>query len=197
MRARVTNGSHQDDSLIVPGQAIGRLRLGDTRENVLKLFPFKPNIDQESLTEGCGVEYLWVDLENAQRVNVFVRLQNTRVFQIESATTRYRTATGIKVYDSPIMVRSKYSDLRAYGLLHNSAEALGGGPLIFWVDWTKGLAFCFAATRRGKYERYLYSIIVFEPGGKFCPSGESNDSPDWRELAPYSLEVAGDRPLKN
>jgi hypothetical protein len=70
--------------------------------------------------------------------------------------------------------------------------AFGGGSLIYWIDWSKGLAFFFASTR-DTHQRYLYSIIVFKPGGKFCPERRSTKSPDWIELAPYSLEAPKDK----
>jgi hypothetical protein len=137
-----------DDLLIEPGKRIGRLNLGNTRERALQLFPLKPNIDQEEGSEEgeCGNEYLWVDLE--QKGNIFIRFQNSIVFQIESATTRFHTAEGIKVYNLPKEVRRNYRGLRAYALVGHSPDALGGKPLIFWVDWAKGIAFLFASTRR-------------------------------------------------
>ena len=185
------NTKLNDDLLIEPGKRIGRLNLGDTRECALQLFPLKPNVDQEEGSEEgeCGNEYLWVDLENTQKGNIFIRFQNSIVFQIESATTRFHTAEGIKAYDFPKEVRRNYRGLRAYALVGHSPDALGGKPLIFWIDWAKGIAFLFASTRRD-HQRYLYSIIVFKPGGRFCPQGESTDSQDWHELAPYSLELA-------
>jgi hypothetical protein len=155
---------------------------------VLQIFPFKSDVDEESGTEGCGSEYLWVDSENEARGNVFIRLRESRVFQIEAASTRFHTSEGVKPLDSPAKVQKFYRGLRAYVMLHNTPMALGGGPLIFWVDWAKGVAFSFATTRRREGKRYLYSIAVFHTGGTFCPNGESTDSPDWHELKPYSLE---------
>ena len=70
----------------------------------------------------------------------------------------------------------------------------GGLPLIFWVDWHRGLAFVLASARRGA--RYLYSIIVFKPGDKFCPEGQNPDSPDWHELRPYTLDLPNANALK-
>ena len=177
-----------DDAMIKPGASVGSLKLGDNRDRARQVFPFKTDVDQESDTEACGTEYLWVDSENEQRGNVFIRFQKSEVFQIEAATTRFHTSEGIKALDSPGKVRQHYRGLKAYVLLHNSPMALGGGPLIFWVDWTKGLAFMFA-TERSETQRYLYSIAVFRPGGRFCPNGESTDSPDWHELRPYSLQA--------
>ncbi|PYX95889.1 MAG: hypothetical protein DMG71_07795, partial [Acidobacteria bacterium] len=72
---------------------MGALNLGDTRDRALKLFPFKPNVDQEFSQESdCGTELLWVDTKNPNVGNMFIRMRNNIVFQIDSATTRYRTA---------------------------------------------------------------------------------------------------------
>jgi hypothetical protein len=187
---RPTNSQENQDSLIKPGASVGRLKLGDALDRTRQIFPFKSGVDEEaeeSDSRTCGKEYLWVDLENEKRGNVFVRFQDSAAFQIEAATTRFHTREGIKPLDSPSRVRSYPAPLRAYALLSGSPMALGGGPLIYWVDWENGIAFCFAATRK-EQERYLYSIAVFKPHEKFCPHGETTDSPDWHELKPYSLE---------
>jgi len=140
-------------------------------------------------TDSCGNELIWDDSESHPEGNLIVAFQNSTVFQIEAGTPRYRTSEGVKAYDSPTKVRRMYPrGLRAYTAPSHGGDALGPLPLIFWVDWQRGISFFFASTRRER-QRYLYSIIVFKPGGKFCPEGDNPDSPDWRELAPYSLEV--------
>jgi hypothetical protein len=169
------------------------LKLGDTREQALQSFPFKPNMDQEFKCPGCGTEYLWVDTENPHKGNLFIRFEAGKVFQIDVATTRYHTVRGLKVHTSPETVRRNYMGLRSYALLGRFSEATGGVPMIFWVDHGRGIAFGFAAERLSG-RRYLYEIIVFAPGSKFCPAGEGTDSPDWRELAPYSLEPPDEKP---
>lgn len=184
----------EDKSLIEPGKRVGQLKLGDTRERALQLFQPKANTDEEISTDNCGLEYIWLDSQSRPQGNVSIRFQNSVVFQIESGTPRFHTVEGIKAYDRPDEVRAHYPGLRAYALVGSSPMSFGGGSLIYWVDWTKGIAFFFASTRRD-HERYLYSIIVFEPGGRFCPEREDVDSPTWRELAPYALEVPNETAL--
>lgn len=186
------NSAGEDENLIKPGASVGRLRLGDGQDRTFEIFPFKEGIDDKSETDRCGTEYLWVDSENVANGDVTVLYEKSGVFQIEAATTRFHTGEGIRSLDSPERVRKYYRDLKAYALLHNSPMALGGGPLIFWVDWTKGIAFMFA-TGRSHPQRYLYSIIVFAPGSRFCPRGESVNSPAWQQLEPYALSPKGSR----
>ena len=58
----------KDDSLIVPGQRLGSLKLGDTRKRALELFPRKGSLDQEyeydvKTVRACGTQYRWVNME--------------------------------------------------------------------------------------------------------------------------------------
>lgn len=185
--------SHSADSthsLVVPGQTVGELNLGETRDKALTLFTFKSKVDQEfSQQPGCGTELNWVDIKDYPkfRGNVFIRFRENIVFQIDSATTRYRTAEGITIGSSPEDVRSHYLHLRSYILSNIFSEALGGRPLVYWIDREKGIAFAFAYSRRTS-KRHLYEIIVFRPNSEICPTDDSTDSPAKRELPPYSLE---------
>jgi hypothetical protein len=183
-----------DSYLIEPGMGIGKYRLGDTRERALNLVELDPVFEsgEEIQTDECGTEYEALDAKSHPHGNFDIRYANSMVSQIESGTPRYHTALGTKAYDSPDMVQRLYKGLRAYAVSGNSPMAFGGGSLIYWIDWSKGLAFFFASTRATR-QRYLYSIIVFKPGGKFCPERGSTKSPNWLELAPYSLEVPKDK----
>jgi hypothetical protein len=176
------------DSLSIGGERVGALKLGDSRERALEFFPPKPGTDQEfSYGSVCGNTYHWVDLKNHPIGNIIVRFKDGKVFQIDSATTRFRTTEGITVLSSPQKVKSRFKGLRAYILSEGSSEATGGRPLIYWVDREKGMAFSFAY---GKTDRiwYLFSIIVFRPNAEICPLYEPLSPTDKRELAPYSLE---------
>jgi len=167
---------------------VGALKLGDTRDRALNLFPFKPNMDQEFSQEpDCGTELLWVDIKNSKVGNVFVRMRNNVVFQIDSATTRYRTAEGITIRSHPEEVRKRYPHLRSYILSNITSQALGMRPLVYWIDRERGIAFAFAYSLTTR-KRYLYEITVFKPNSEVCPMDDSHNSPDKRELAPYSLE---------
>lgn len=171
---------------IEPGLSIGPLKLGDTRERALELFP-KKNEDQE-WQNSCGTTLDWVDAENRTgHGDLFIRLKKGKIFQIESTTTRFHTAEGITTFDHADKISSAYRDLRAFTLLTPPVAALGDRPLVFWVDKKRGIAFVFAYYP-GEHKRYLYKIVVFEPNKNVCPEEETTNSPKWQPISPYALE---------
>ena len=186
VRAQSTNEKSTDNYLIEPGKRVGQVRLGESIERAFDVIDFEEGETIE--TDTCGQEYIAVDKKGRPQGNFSIRFKDSVIFQIESGTSRFHTSEGIRAYDSPDAVHSRYRELRAYAVLGNSPMAFGGGPLIYWIDWTKGMAFLFASERKN-HHRYLYSIIVFKPGGEFCPEWGSTKSPEWRELKPYSLSV--------
>jgi hypothetical protein len=172
--------------MIEPGLSIGPLKLGDTRERALELFPKKAeDLEWEN---SCGTTLDWVDAENRTgRGDLFIRIKKGKIFQIESATTRFHTAEGITTFDHGDKVASAYKDMRAFTLLTQPSPALGDRPLVFWVDKKKGIAFAFAYYP-AEHKRYLYKIIVFEPNKTFCPEEETTNSPKWQSIKSYALE---------
>jgi hypothetical protein len=174
------------DALIEPGLRVGPLKIGDTRERALELFPKKAE-DQE-WDDPCGTTLDWVDASNpAGRGDLSIRLKKERVFQIESSTTRFQTAEGITTFDSPEKIERAYKNMSAYVLLTNPQPSLGDRPLVFWVDRKKGIAFSLAYDP-SRHKRYLYKIIVFAPRKEFCPEQEKTDSPKWQSIRPYAVE---------
>jgi hypothetical protein len=172
---------------IEPGLSVGPLRLGDTRDRALELFP-KKDEDQE-WNNPCGATLDWVDSTNPTgRGDLFIRLNKKgKVFQIESSTTRFHTAEGITTFDHGEKVASAYKDLHAYTLLTPPDPARGDRPLVFWIDKKKGIAFAFAYYPKER-KRYLFKIIVFEPNKTFCPEEETTGSPKWQAIPSYALE---------
>jgi len=175
--------------VIIPGQSVGPLRLGDTRERAFELFPYKENMDQEWLEENdCGSTVNWLDMKNHKTAgNIFIRLKEGKVFQIDSGTTSFHTTRGITMNSSPLEIRKQYPRLRAYILSGGFSEAIGGRPLIYWVDRRNGIAFAFAYNRRNQ-RRYLNWIVVFEPNTEVCPQYLLDKPTDRRELPAYSLK---------
>ena len=175
------------DTTIEPGLSVGPLKLGDSRERALELFP-KKDEDQE-WTDACGSTLDWVDSSNRTgRGDLFIRLNKKgKIFQIESSTTRFQTAEGITTFDHGDKVASAYKNLTAYTLLTAPVPALGDRPLVFWIDKKKGIAFVFAYYPK-EHKRYLYKTIVFEPNKTFCPEEETTGSAKWQAIRPYSLE---------
>jgi len=174
------------NTVIEAGASVGPLKLGDSSERALELFPRKA--EDQSWNDPCGSTLDWVDASNpVGRGDVFIRLKKGRIFQIESATTRFHTAGGITTFDPPEKVKTAYKDLRAYVLLTPPVPALGDRPLVFWIDKKAGIAFALAydPSRR---KRYVYKIIVFEPNKDFCPEQEKTSSPKWQEIRPYAVE---------
>ena len=171
---------------IEPGSRVGPLKLGDSRDHALELFPRKAE-DQE-WENSCGTTLDWVDAENPTgHGDLFIRLKKGKVFQIESSTTRFHTGEGITTFDHSEKVAAAYKDLRAFTLLTPPVPALGDRPLVFWIDKKRGIAFAFAYYPK-ELKRYLYKIIVFEPNKTFCPEEETVNSPKWQSIRPYALE---------
>jgi len=180
-------------TVIEPGASVGPLKLGDSRARALELFPRK--YEDQEWEDRCGTTLNWVDAANpVGRGDVAIHLKNDKVFEIESATTRFHTAEGITTFDPPEKIRNSYKDMVAYTLLIPPTPALGDRPLIFWIDRKKGIAFVFAYYP-AKKQRYVYKIIVFVPNKTFCPEGETTNSPKWQQIDPYSLEPPSDLAL--
>jgi hypothetical protein len=184
--AQTDSGPHFTNTIIEPGAGVGPLKLGDSRDHALDLFPKKA--EDQSWDDPCGSTIDWVDTTNpVGRGDVFIRLKKGKIFQIESATTRFHTADGIATFDPPEKVRAAYKDLRAWVLLTPPVPALGDRPLVFWIDKKAGLAFVLAYDP-SHHKRYVYKIIVFESNKEFCPEQEKTSSPKWQEIRPYSVE---------
>lgn len=181
---------HFSNTMIEPGLGIGPLKLNDSRERALELFP-KKDIDQE-WEDPCGNTIDWTDSTNpVGHGDVFIRMKKGKVFQIESSTTRFHTAEDITTFDSPDKVAQAYKDMRAYVLLTAPNPALGSRPLVFWVDKKKGIAFALAFDP-SHHRRYVYKIIVFEPNKNFCPEQDTINSTKWQALSPYALEPSAE-----
>jgi glycosyltransferase involved in cell wall biosynthesis len=181
---------HFANTVIEPGQSIGPLKLNDSRERALQLFP-KKDIDQE-WEDPCGTTIDWTDSSNPiGHGDVFIRIKKNKIFQIESSTTRFVTADGITIFDPPEKVEKAYKEMRAGVLLGDLSPALGSRPLVFWFDRKKGIAFAFAYDRP-HHKRYVYKIIVFEAGKNFCPEQEIINSNRWQNIDPYAQEPPRD-----
>jgi hypothetical protein len=178
---------HFTNTTIEAGARLGPLKLGDTRDRALELFP-KKDIDQE-WEDPCGTTLDWIDTTNSMgHGDVFVRINKKgKIFQIESSTTRFQTADGITTFDPPDKIAAEYRDMRSYVLLGPPNPALGSRPLVFWVDKKKGIAFAFAYDRP-HHKRYVYKVIVFEPNKDFCPEQEKTTSNNWHPIRSYAVE---------
>ena len=172
-------------TLIKPGRSVGMLRLGGTREEVLKLLGEKH--EEYNYDYPCKyTEMHWYDVAR-DRNGVFIYLKDGFVFQIGAATPYYHTADGISEESSPEDVRRNYKQLRSYALLRSGADIVGGRDLIYWVDGPRGVAFEFYYNRKAG-KRRVSKVIVFEPGSEFKPEGCVSPPQEFVELEPFALE---------
>jgi len=177
---------HFSNTVIEAGSSVGPLKLGDSSARAVDLFPKKT--EDQSWDDPCGTTLDWVDTTNpVGRGDLFIRLKKGKIFQIESATTRFHTAEGITTFDPPEKVKAAYKDLRAWVLLTPPVPALGDRPLVFWIDKKAGIAFALAYDP-SHHKRYVYKITVFEPNKDFCPEQEKTSSPKWQEIRAYAVE---------
>jgi hypothetical protein len=190
----VVRGTHLEprrDSYeeIRPGKGLGKLTLGSTRGQMFALFPRNPDTDEEHTYPWCGprTSIHWRDPQNQHSDGVFFYLRDDRVFQIESATPRFRTQEGITINSSPESVRKYFPDLRAFQLRHSASDVDGGRDLIYWSSAKHGIAFEFYYNR-GLDERRVWTISVFPRGTEFHPQGCIVPPQEWVEIAPYSVE---------
>ena len=180
------SGPQFSNTVIDPGLRVGPLKLGESPDRALEVFPKKS--EDQQWDDPCGSTIDWVDTTNPNgRGDVFVRSKKGKIFQIESSTTRFHTAEGITTFDPPEKVASTYKDLRAWVLLTPPSPALGSRPLVFWIDKKRGVAFALAYDPSHR-KRYVYKVIVFEPNKDFCPEQEKTSSPKWQAIRPYAVE---------
>ena len=185
-RAQITELPTFSSTLIMPGKSVGPLKLGDSREHALELFPRKA--EDQQWDDPCGSTIDWVDTTNPMgRGDLNIRIKKGKIFQIESSTTRFQTAEGITTFDPPEKVAKVYRDMRAYVLLNPPSPALGDRPLVFWIDRRNGIVFALAFDP-SHHKRYVYKVIIYEPGKEFCPELEKTNSPKWQEIHPYATE---------
>ena len=181
-------------NLTIPGTSVGLLRLGDTRERVLELFPKKTGDEEYTYNKsccGCSFEYSEIHWLPADFKNngLFIYLREGRVFQIMAETDLFPTRDRIVEDSTPKEVRRHYPNLsKAFVLLGSGAEVVGGRELTYWVDSGAGIAFEFYFNRR-KGQRLVKSIIVFEPNSEFQPDGCVSVPQELKEIEPYSLEA--------
>jgi hypothetical protein len=183
------NQTTQQSELVIAGVRVGSLKLGDSRERALELFPLTKDADQEYPQPGeCGTELDWVDSRDPKHEgNVFIHFRRGVIFQIDVSDLSFRTPDGITFLSSPEQVRTRHPKLEAWTLSGNTGgEALGERQLVYWIDRNAGIAFSFAYSQSER-KRYVYEIIVFKPGTDICPHDDSTNSANKKKLTPFSL----------
>jgi hypothetical protein len=181
-------------NLIVAGKSVGLLKLGDSRERVLELFPKKSGDEEYTYDKNCcGCSFTFSEIHwlppKFENNGLFIYLREGRVFQIMVETDRFSTSEKVKPDSTPKEVRQHYPNLKkAFVLLGSGADVVGGRELIYWADSIAGIAFEFYYNRR-KNQRLVKSVIVFEPNSEFQPNGCVSIPQELKEIEPYSLEA--------
>ena len=183
-----TNISHDLPTEIVPGASVGPIRLGDQEKRIVEELSGFPKIVQQVTYPMCGTIRMteWFDKALLQ-TGLFIYLRKNSVFQIESETTRFRTANGITEQSLPEDVERHYPDMQAYELLSSASDLVGNRDLIYWVDHDKGIAFGFYYNTR-KHRRLVYRVLIFQPKTDFQPNGCVTPPQKLRQLRSYSLD---------
>ena len=162
--------SNVSEGIVLPGEKIGQLSLGNTKEFALSYLG-KPT-EEYSYTESTSCireEVHWNDYK-LKNSGIFAYLKDNKIYYVESFTERFKTISGIKPLDSPRNLVESYPSLVAYELLYSGGIINGGKNIIYWVDEKQGIAFgIYYYPKKGK--RIVGSIIVFNSGDKFQPRG--------------------------
>lgn len=192
-------------SLILPGQSVGELKLGDSKDQFLHIFQWKPGTDEDynyPASANCpGEEELhWLDAGNppfanaaAVHVGVFAYLRDGHIFQISVATPRFQTANGITEDSSPENVKRLHPNLQAYWRVNQHDIATGDRDFVYWIDQRSGIAFEFYYARNVR-RRLVYRVYVFNPATSFVPEGCVQPPQAWKKVTPYSLDPPTESP---
>ncbi|GEM_PF-5499903 len=179
--------------LIVAGESVGLLKLGDTRERMLELFPKKQNDNSEHNYDKncCECEYSdyhWLPPDFKSN-GLFFYLKQEQIYQISVQTDLFTTGKGIKQESTPQEVRRHHPNAnRAFVYLNTGAKVNGGRNLVYWVDSDSGIAFEFYYYPQKK-RRFVNAVIVFEPKSEFQPNGcKSTLTQEFTEIAPFTIE---------
>lgn len=177
--------------LIIAGESVGLLRLGDSRERMLELFPKKPNYDfAHNYEDGyCGQsDYHWLTPDFKSN-GLFFYLKQERIYQISVETDLFSTKEGIKESSSPQEVKRHFPNAnKAYVYLNSGSKVVGGRNLIYWIDNKSGIAFEFNYNPK-KQRREVKAVTVFVPNTDFQPDGcFSRETREFVEIESFTVE---------
>jgi hypothetical protein len=174
--------------LIQPGQRVGALRIGDTRQQAIARLG-SPS-EEYSYSSCSRSEMHWV---NPSPSGIFAYLRDGRVFQIEVGSTRFRTSAGLGSGSSPRALRRAHKAMDAYWLVHSGGDIVGGRDLIYWVDRQTGIAFELAWDPNTN-RRSVLRTCVFAPGATFAPQGCVVPPHEWRSLPQNTEHIPFESP---
>lgn len=153
---------------IRPGQSIGVLRLGMTRDQAVRAMG-RPG---ESRRVGANLHELrWfvgkIEREDQEIPHLSAWIRDGRVAQLEVASTLFATSAGIGLNTSLGRLRQAYPDLRriAYSLP-------GGGGAQYYAPPRAGICFHFATLDPIEESDQPDSVIVYSAGSEpLAPPG--------------------------
>lgn len=168
-----------DDTLVIPGQLLGAVRLGESMDNVYKIYPFRKNYDQLSTdrifkiredgvdekTITCADEFIKAPYPDD--VSMFVYFTSEKVVQLEGSSPRFHTANGISYGDELLPTQKKLPKARLFVLRNRGGADVGWREPVYLVD-PSGLALEFLYLEK-KHRRFLNRFTVFPVGGSFEP----------------------------
>lgn len=171
------------DHLIRPGEGVGALRLGDSRERAVELFG-KPAEEYRygAVTPCVYTELHWLtDAPESNHSGIFIFLKEDKIYQIKVDSAGYATPDGIESRSSPDDIRRHPAQMESYELLNSGSKVVGGENLRYLVSEQTGVAYelFFESSAGG---RRVSSVIVFEPRTTFLPKGCISPPQVWQKI---------------
>jgi len=173
---------------VVAGVGVGKIRLGQSSVEVLKLLPFRAGQDQDTTHSGsCDFREIHLLDPKDPSQGLFIYLHRDKVYQVSVYGKQYRTPEGIGDGSSPASVRKFYPRSNAITVEGVVVESDGPRAPIYWVSEPSGIAFGFYYDAKRK-RRAVGSIAVFSPNSTFEPEGCVAAPRNLRLLPKFSLE---------
>lgn len=142
-------------NVIVAGQSVGHLFIGDSRERAIELFgrvDTEYNYNIETKLDCCRNtnELRFWELNDKSSPfhfnygnGAWVYLRDDKIFQIKIQSEKFKTADGITFLSDPKKLRKIYPNSEAFVQLNTHCNCTGGANLIYWIDKGSGIAFEF------------------------------------------------------
>ncbi|CAN5557224.1 hypothetical protein BH10ACI2_BH10ACI2_12880 [soil metagenome] len=186
-----------DDTLVIPGLSLGALRLGESIDNVYKVYPLRKNYDQLSTnrifkiredgvderTITCADEFIKAPYPDD--VSMFVYFTSNKVVQLEGSSSRFHTANGIFYEDGLLPTQKKLPNAQLFVLRNRGGADVGWREPIYLVD-PSGLALEFLYFEK-KNRRFLNRFTVFPSGGHFEPGTCTTPPQTYAPITPEEL----------
>lgn len=172
-------------SIILPGQSVAGVKLGDDAARFEQVFPKRSASDDHSSSgsvgQGCPTEiYYWSDLATDTSV-VTAYLSEGTISQISVQGPMFSLPDGLKTGTTEERVKQAYPKAQGYVLSGSASHLNGGRNLLYWVDKGAGVAFKLAWWP-SKGKRAVSGIDVFPKGSDFRPEGCISPPQSWKQL---------------